>query len=486
MTKQEVKSEIRATREEWTIAINKWGNVRHALGIGTRLLDDQYPLYFKLKENIKSLNGEPVLIVRAPNGHPLEGYPYKGMILNTKEIGGNYSLTVFFQTIEQETWDHERIESIQLYQVIPVRSGFVITEQQKKDMKFFNLLNIINAKKNESVINTERSLREHKESMMSMQRDVERYERKITELEEVLEKSKSNALTLEGMLDSFRELGKNKKVFNAFLKEDGKMIIETEMIYATSPKTQKADKRKKVGRLAFELTTNGIGNCKFVNLDYCYHSPEYPGSHYYLPNVKNMNVCYGDNGVLMDNLAREGSFYELVDFLILFFSLFPHDTGAPYIGHIKWLGGRVRELKSNPFEVSSNRKLWELYPGKQYKRSLEEKKALMFSELEDFVNNTTNRVAPVRNGLTWLQPNIAVPNLSAPGIPEGPDMQGDIVRYMNARETEQAIGLAHQTVTEGINLTERVINEYLTDIGVEPVLREAPDITPTDPDELTF
>lgn len=461
-TRQESKSEIRATREEWEAAMNRWYNSYRRGEHGRDLLERQYPLHFKLKENIKSLNGEPIVIFKGPEGHVYNKYAYRGMILNAKELGGIFTLTVFLSPNEMENWEGERVETVQLFQIDAVRKIFGITDEQRKEMKFFNLLNTLNLKRNENVIKIERDIRTYKESMMSMQRDIERYEKKLTELEDILKKTKVDNVTLEGMLDSFRQLGKNKKVFNAYVRDDSKMVVETEMLYAISKKTNKEDRRKKVGRLAFELSTQGIDYCKFTNLDYCYHSVEYRGSHYYLPNVKDQGICYGDNGTLMSDLVKSGNFYELVDFLILFFSLFPHDSGAPFINHGQWMKGRVRELKTNPFNVATNRKLWELYPGKVYAQSDEERKALMFAELEDFATNMGQRVAPVRNPLAWAW---AAPNPEPTPIEVPTITLDDINRY-------------EETVIRG-NFETPTNIEVTTDETTEP---EAP----RDPDELVF
>lgn len=493
MVKKEAKTEIRASRQEWDAAMNNWVSIYKRNLTGNYLLEDQYSMYFKLKENIKSLNGEPVVVIKSTDGGIYTSYPYKGMILNAKPMGDNFSLTVFFTPTDREPWNGERIEAVQLFQVIPVRAIEAATEEQKKEMRFFNLLNAINGEKNKNAVQLDRSIREHKELVVSLTRDIERYERKLTELEEALEKSKANNLTVEGMLDSFRELGKNKKIFNAFVTDAGKMVVETEMIYVISSKAkiQKEDKRKKVGRLVFELTTKGISTCRITNLDYCFHEAGNP-THYSLPHVADYVICRGSNEALLDNLAKAGSFYELADFLILFFSLFPHDSGIPRVNHGTWYKNRVRELKKNPFTVTDNRKIWELYPGKIYAQSPEEKKALMFEELEAFANNREHRVAPVRQHITFTLPTINPAHWEIAELPTPP-----IARELRAYEQR----IAGTTVpAHGAELTETALERGLRQIQrdqeameqeqqipepIEPDQPDRPGFAP-DPDEIAF
>lgn len=361
------KNKIEVTREEWATAEQRWYELRHnGSYLDQTLSERQFGLYNQLeKGGVKSLNGTAVIILRDSSGAAYSDYCYRGMILNARMISNEYMLTVMYYASDNESWEGERVEEVRLFQIEQVQEVFLPIPEQLKDMKFLQIINVINRSRNQNLISLETRRKDYLNAVVAKERDIASYKRSVATLEVQIKAAQIPDLSKEEIIGFFRLLAKNKKVVNAYVNMAGEMVIETAMLYATTPVKLLENKKKPVGRFVFVLNTQGISRCKFANLDYCYHSggDMTNGSHYPHPNLAGTNICSGNNSSMLDTMCRGGQFYELVDFLLLFFAMFPHDSGGPHVSHETWMASRNPEPKTNPFETEQ--RLWELYPGKK-------------------------------------------------------------------------------------------------------------------------
>lgn len=358
-----LKSKTEVTRAEWDKAIKRWGWSRDHSPWNDHNLDDrQFGLHQALEKNIKALNGLAILITRSEDGSYFNAYPYRAMVLNAKTHGAGYILTTLWYPSDNEGWNGEKIEEVYLYQIDPVQDTFSPKTENMKDMKFLRALTLINTSRNRNIADLERKRRDYVIGVAGKEKDIEAYKKEIVRLDAHIKDARVTDLTKEEITKFFRYFDKNKRIENAYFTTAGEMIVETKMLYAMHPEKMIEDKDKPVGRLVFRLSPNGIENSRFANLDYCYHKSG--GGCYPLPNVSGSNICYGDNGTMLNNFLKNGEFYETTDFLLVFFSLFPHDKGTPHVRHEVWMEGREIEPKVNPFEAPVAERLWELHPDK--------------------------------------------------------------------------------------------------------------------------
>ena len=280
-------------------------------------------------------------------------------------VNNEYRLTVLYYPSDHESWNGEKIEELFLFQVDQVQEVFLPILEQIKEMKFLQVINVINRSRKQSLVMLESKRKDYLNGIISKERDLVNYKKNVADLEAQIKTNQIKDLTKEEVVKLFDLLSKNKKVENAFINMAGEMVVETKMLYATTPVELIENKKKPIGRMVFRLSTSGIAYCSFANLDYCYHSGGITtnGGHYPHPNVSGGRICSGSNGTLLSNMCQGGQFYELVDFLLVFFSLFPHDSGGPHVQHEVWMATRKPEPKTNPFETEQ--RLWELYPGKK-------------------------------------------------------------------------------------------------------------------------
>jgi hypothetical protein len=362
MTPQ-LKQKIEATRVDWEQAEDRFRALpkNHYLPRDYMKLNNrQVGMISALRENIKSMNGEAVMVFCNADGVPYGVNPYRGMVLNAREYEtGKYTLRVLLHPSDHDDWTGERLEDIFLYQLEQVRDVHVASQDDLRKMRFLQIIDTINRSRKSHITVMEKQKADYQYQIQSLRKEVVRYENQLKAVDIKLKTNNIVDLTGDQVMDFFRQLGKHKKVANAYLDMAGRMVVETRMLYTISPVLLKENKRRPIGRFVMRLSTEGIRNCEFANLDYCYNSG---GSHYPHPNIMNKQLCHGDNGADLDAMARSGSFYELTDFLILFLSMFPQDSGGPHVPHDVWIRSRKPEPKTNPFYTPD--RMWELRPVK--------------------------------------------------------------------------------------------------------------------------
>lgn len=412
------RSKIEITREEWAEAEKRWtADYSSGRNRGQDLSERQLGLLGELQKNgVKALNGVAVLVIKDNGGSFFSSYPYRGMILNTKEINNEYVLTVLYYPSDHEGWDGERVEIVHLSQIDQVQEVFLPIQDQIKEMKLLQIINVINRSRKQNIINIENKRKDYLNAIASKEKDIASYKKTVALYDAQIKASQIPDLSKEEVLKFFRFLAKNKKVVNAYVNMAGEMIVETAMLYATTPVKLLENKKKPVGRMIFLLNTQGISYCRFANLDYCYHSPgsgSYP-THYPHPNISSTGICSGNNQKEMDDMCKNGQFYELVDFLLLFFSMFPHDSGGPHIQHETWMASKLPEPKANPWET--DQRLWELYPGK--KTELPKKKEdYPEHQLDELAKFAAGRSNPEGLSVGHLRQRI-ISDLQAGNVPE--------------------------------------------------------------------
>lgn len=185
------------------------------------------------------------------------------------------------------------------------------------------------------------SIRDVKSALDSRRGDVESYKnamltqaKEVERLEELLSKKEVKNLTLKDIEAELAAIKRNQKVADAYISTQGHLIVITKMLYALDT-TGKENKKIEIGRFVFNTPLTGK-NVRAFGLDYV---AEDEHSH---PNLRGSSICWGENATELKSISDSGQLYELVDLLIIFFSLYPHDGGSPYIDFDSWLEERER------------------------------------------------------------------------------------------------------------------------------------------------
>lgn len=164
-----------------------------------------------------------------------------------------------------------------------------------------------------------------------------------------LETSKPKPFTAKELQKEVETLKKHPDVEDVYLTEKNNIMIITKHLYATDDVTNRKDPNKDLGAYAIKINPKADqvpDALKMMNLTYRIADRE-SNIHYHSPHIKferNSNhICWGDNQNEILQMLRFGQLYPLIDFVILFCSIYPQKFGSPYIGYADWLTHRIEE-----------------------------------------------------------------------------------------------------------------------------------------------
>lgn len=348
--------------KKWEAAIERWNvaqrNSAHPYKNGFQLAEDQIAMKLALEKDIHALDEEEVLLIADSSGMLLSGKTHRATVdsslgSNTVAISGDGLVgyvTKFFQ----------------IYSINP---KWKLSKKQKEEEFFRSLLQRVNTNKKYELNTILQRKEETKGKIRTYERDLKANKERLKEIETLLAGTpETKDATKNSFITELNSLKKNKRIANAYLDNKGDLIVETTMLHPVRRATGK-ETEDEIGRFAMRLSINGVDDSEFHNLDYQADSDEWSEIEH--PTISCGKMCTGDNFNIIDNLLETGRFFEAVDFICIFLTLWPHDTGSPYITHAKWLKEKYSVNESNPFK--RDEKIWELYPPKK-KTAVEEKK----------------------------------------------------------------------------------------------------------------
>lgn len=360
VTKVTKTRQISATPKQWKAAKDIWA-ARRYLGFQTNLDADQQGIFLQLSENKKALNGLPVLYVCGHEGEYFNSWPYRALVLGAKEELGRFYLTIQRGSDEDMNGGQQFVEEVELYQILPVLN---IKKPNKEDLETLRkqtLSNRITSARRTEIQNLDRRRIDYERSIISYEQQISSWQKLLKDITVQIKADKTPAWTYEEIINNFNNLAKNKYVENAWLKDNLDMVIETKMLYAIDREGKKHEEMP-IGRMTFTL---GPGGCYADNLDYaCIKAGS---SHVYPhPNIQGVSICKGANELEINKFARAYDYLELTDFLIHFFTLWPHDGGTPYVPFDLWMANKTSHPKINPWWIA--KPIWSLYPMQKPKK----------------------------------------------------------------------------------------------------------------------
>lgn len=231
-----------------------------------------------------------------------------------------------------------------LYQIEPIKNVKPIKPNKKEfeAIKRAKELQVVENALKLYNINANSGLSSLKGEIEGLKRDKSRYEVSIKDIEARLKKTgdrlsslEETQLDIKGLDKLVSQIKKHAGVEDAYITPKGRLFVITKTLYAHDEE-DKENKNFPIGRfvLKMSLTASEIWG---INLDYALVN--HPGHETTLfhPNISGSQLCWGDNAKEVRSCAQAGQLYELVDFLIIFFSTYPHDPNSnPFIGFDAW------------------------------------------------------------------------------------------------------------------------------------------------------
>lgn len=337
---ENVEVEVSLRPEDWLKGEAQWQKLKTQTGTISynNLFDFQQALWGMVVRNPKSVAGLPVLVVADRSGVVHTNYPYPASIIKAFEEAGQLMFTVMFHPIEEENWNDDRIEDVKLYQLMPLETPEPLTTKEKEELEMALMLTQLNLARNSTLTKLRKQEQDYLGMIANLQRDLAKYEGNLVEAQKQIKAGSKDFLTTSDLKEIINDISHNKRIDWAMLTKQGHIIAQTIPLFAFSKKLNQERKDKPIGRFVFYLNPR-YSEIKAVNLDYSYSGHGHP-------NLNRDHICLGSNATPFTNLLQTGKFYDLLDELVTFFTLFPHDSGSPYVRHSDWL--RYRGLSSQP------------------------------------------------------------------------------------------------------------------------------------------
>lgn len=312
------------------------------------LTPQQLGLVKQIRKNPKKIFGEAV-VYKNNNIYYIAGW--------TNDPGRDFLMLI--------NYDGGTIGRGELEDCHPVRDTFAL---RPSEIKAYDQIRTFSTISNEGVKNFRRIDQKKNTSLAQIQdkkgeiKNLEEYVERLG----VLEKGASETpLSTPEIVLRLEELRKMKKVANAYITNGDYLVVETATLTLT-PNADEFDEYdgETIGRFALCIPLVGTNGTRIINRTHCYHK-DGDSIHYHHPNVSGDIPCFGENDNSLFSMRSAGNYYSMVDFLILFLSLFPHDGNAPFVDADYWIDN-IRECpKENPY--ASQPRVWELYPPERIK-----------------------------------------------------------------------------------------------------------------------
>jgi hypothetical protein len=207
-----------------------------------------------------------------------------------------------------------------------------------------NLTTVMNNKINQhyiSQVNNTKSLstniKASKDNIIKMERDLE------TTLNN-LENAKRFTLSSRKLSKELALLKKHDKIDDVYISNQGSIFVKTKSLKRTSPDTGKVKQFGNIGSFLMRLSYDP-SQSRFLNV----FNLDYTDGEYDHPNIQNGDVCMGNNESEIRAMYNNCQLYQLVDFLVMFFSVYPQDEHAsPHIDFDDWWGEKSRRTQPLP------------------------------------------------------------------------------------------------------------------------------------------
>ena len=370
---------VSVTQDDWKKATAQWISYLRA-GYGRihydTLFQSQIDFWVQAKKDPKKLSGEPVLVMADNQGNFYSSYPFPATILKVTERDGEIIMKCIFHPIEEQQWDGERIEDVRIFQILPPRPAPKATEEEKKELmsdrnqlKLVQLLTTINNNRNQEITQMKKNEQDYLRYIEDYGKKIMQYEKMIGETHQKLKNAVTDDISLSDLKSNLDQLASHKKVAWALIDINGELVAETTMLYYTERDSGKERKDTEIGRFAIIAYPN-TGGINAKNLDYSANG-------YGHMNLNGTSLCLGGNQRNVTDMVKSGRFYDLIDFMTLFFSIFPHDAGdGGWIKYEDWLSSRRKSTYKNPWTPSSYLYKVEQQKDLDKKKRKQKKKAL--------------------------------------------------------------------------------------------------------------
>lgn len=291
------------------------------------------------KKKYKSLVGEQILVTTQANGQPTSR-AWEATIVSVAETPRDLFVTNLVNGDIYNCFIYQFEILKEVPQIKPTIKD--MTEKQKAQNRLVvqRVADTYNNLVNRTTRDLSDDIRYRKASIRDLEIRLKRLQTELVGKEKELKNQTVNNITPEQLIEMVEEIESHEMVRKAFISKEGNIIIITKMLNGIDRESDKEMPDKPLGEFVFKIC---LSQQTFIAINLTYINQRRRGGDrdegmlLYHPNISGTNICWGDNINEAHSMLYNGSFYQLIDFAITFFSTFPHEQGAnPYQDFQDW------------------------------------------------------------------------------------------------------------------------------------------------------
>lgn len=324
------------------------------------LSERQIGMLLALRDNPDSLLGHAVFVKNSNNTI----FYIKKVVSDGIYLGTNPNSDVWVDC--KPYWDIE-----------PINDAFLPSEKTLKayiSLTFPKIIEKVRATEKAKLGQKEKTAKMNIQKNTAENKQLKEY---IQELSLLQTGISQEPLTKEDILAKLEEVKKIKAIKQAFITTGGMLVFETKMLTARIEKDSLNEfKDKEIGSFIIALPLQGTTgervqnqthtfiSCSDCNGDDEHNFEDHIYDLYDHPNISDGAVCMGENNTAIFSMKNAGNYYQLVNFILIFLTTFPHDLNEPHIDYERWLEKVIPYSRPRIVKHYDNERIWELYSEK--------------------------------------------------------------------------------------------------------------------------
>lgn len=246
-------------------------------------------------------------------------------------------------------WTDDKTANVWLYQIDFLKEDPHLSDKERAKKMTRKLLKKITSQTNQQHTRLKQDLSSARRGRREQRKRAKQEAKRIKELTGKIKRYKKKNFKEEQLKEELKLIKKLETVEDVYISEKGNIIVLTEDLCAVAD--GKIRKRIKLGRYVICIDyLSGEARIKIKNRDWIF------GDTHGHPHLSGTGTCWGGSATsTLSSALNEGRLFQLVDFIITFYSLFPQDEGAsPNVDYNEWLEGREKTEDNSLIERRIN------------------------------------------------------------------------------------------------------------------------------------
>lgn len=265
-------------------------------------------------EMINRLATQKVKFVYTELGEPSE-WNSTGMIVAIKKIDD--------MPVAKIQWEDNEVTKAWLFQFDFLDVDLYLNPEARLKKINDELVIEVNKRRLQNYDRKKQNINEYKSYIADYKKQIALRQADIKKISQTLDVSKAPQ---DYILNEIELIKKLKTVEDCYISKNKNIIVLTKNLEVDCD-----GGHYEIGRFVFKIILSG--GVLIENRDYGYHE-------YGHPHLAYNDTCWGNNKTDINQMLLDGNIFALTDFILTFYTTFPHPSGSPHVDYASWLEDR--------------------------------------------------------------------------------------------------------------------------------------------------